>query len=204
VRYARVSDVGRRALGEYLDALQATAVSTLNRAEQQAYWVNLYHAVTVQEILDHYPVESIRKIESGWFSAGPWDKKLVTVEGEKVSLNDIEHRILRPIFRDNRVHYAVDCASIGCPNLQPVPFTAANSEALLEKAARDYINHPLGVRFEDGTLLSSIYDWFQVDFGGTETGVVDHLCRYAEGPLADRLAGDVRDIEYGYDWDLNE
>ncbi|HSH69568.1 MAG TPA: DUF547 domain-containing protein [Deferrisomatales bacterium] len=207
VRYAQVSDVGRRALGEYLDALQATPVSTLNRAEQKAYWINLYNAVTVWEILEHYPVQSIREIKSGWFSAGPWDKKLVTVEGEKMSLNDIEHRVLRPIFADNRVHYAVNCASLGCPNLQPVPFTAANTEALLERAARAYVNHPRGARFEGGSLhLSSIYDWFQVDFGESRTEVLDHLRRYAEGALAARLTDTVGvpTFEYGYDWALNE
>ena len=205
LRYAQVSDVGRRALGEYLDALRATPVSTLNRAEQKAYWINLYNAVTVREILEHFPVKSIREIKSGWFSAGPWDKKLVTVEGEKVSLNDIEHRILRPIFADNRVHYALNCASLGCPNLQPVPFTAANTEALLERAARAYVNHPRGARLEDGTLrLSSIYDWFQVDFGGSKAGVLDHLRRYAEGALAEGRTGNIGDIEYSYDWALNQ
>ena len=205
LRYAQVSDVGRRALIEYLDALQATPVTTLNRAEQKAYWINLYNAATVQEILDHYPVKSIREIKSGWFSAGPWDKKLLTVEGEPVSLNDIEHRILRPIFTDNRVHYAVNCASIGCPNLQPVPFTAGNTEALLERAARAYVNHSRGAQFENGTLhLSSIYDWFQVDFGGDEAGVLSHLRRYAAGALAESLTGYAGRPAFEYDWALNE
>jgi hypothetical protein len=205
LRYAKVSDVGRRALAEYLDALQATSVSTLNRAEQKAFWINLYNAATVQEILDHYPLKSIREIKSGWFSAGPWDKKLLTVEGEKLTLNDIEHRILRPIFADNRVHYAVNCASLGCPNLQPVPFTATNTEAMLEHAARAYVNHPRGVRVDGGGLqLSSIYDWFQVDFGGNEEGVLAHLRGYAEGALTDHLRNVGIDIQYSYDWAINE
>jgi hypothetical protein len=205
VRYAQVGDVDRRTLGEYLDALQATAVSTLNRAEQEAYWINFYNALTVQEILDFYPVKSIKEIKSGWFNPGPWDKKLVTVEGEKVSLNDIEHRILRPIWNDNRLHYGLVCASLGCPNLQPVPFTAANTEQLLDRAAREYINHPRGASFEGDRLrISSIYNWFRVDFGGSEAGVLDHLRRYAQGELATRLAGYTGDMKYAYDWALNE
>jgi hypothetical protein len=194
-------------LDGYLASLQGTAVSRLSRPEQKAYWINLYNALTVKTILDHYPVKSIRDIDisPGWFSDGPWDAKLLTIEGEEVSLNDIEHRILRPIWQDNRVHYAVNCASLGCPNLQAQPFTANNMEDLLDQAARDYINHPRGMKVAgDKAILSSIYDWFQVDFGGNEEGVRQHLLKYA-GPerTAYLKTGKVR-FSYDYDWTLNE
>lgn len=156
-------------------------------------------------VLDHYPVKSIRDIKSGWFNPGPWDRKLVTVEEERLTLNDMEHRILRPIFQDNRIHYAVNCASIGCPNLQPEAFTAQNAERLLERGARDHVNHHRGARVEGEKLtLSSIYDWFQVDFGGSEAGVLEHLRTYAAGPLAGALRGIRGKISYQYDWSLNE
>ena len=207
VRYGDVTSEDRRALESYIESLQWISVSRLNRDEQMAYWINLYNAVTVKVILDHYPVPSITKIDlsSGLFSRGPWEAKLLRIEGEEVSLNDVEHRILRPIWRDPRVHYAVNCASVGCPNLQNRAYTAANLEMLLEKGAREYINHPRGVSFEGSKLvLSSIYDWFQGDFGGSEEGVLRHLRRYAAPELAERLEGYSGRISYEYDWSLNE
>jgi len=207
VGYAAVEAPGKDALRGYVDMLSGIAVSTLNRGEQMAYWINLYNALTVRVILDHYPVSSIRKINisPGFFSSGPWGKKLVTVEGEKVSLDDIEHRILRPVWRDARIHYAVNCASIGCPNLLPRAFTADEMEALLDKAARDYVNHPRGARIEDGKLyVSSIYEWFKADFGGTDQGVIDHLRQYAAPSLQGQLEGVTAIADDVYSWALNE
>jgi hypothetical protein len=206
-RYAEVSPADRQTLGEYLGQLQQIGVSSLNRNEQKAYWVNLYNGLTVQVILEHYPVKSIMDIDisPGFFSNGPWDAKLLIIEDEKVSLNDIEHRILRPIFNDNRLHYALNCASIGCPNLQAAAFTAANTEELLEIGARTYINSPRGARMvKDRLHVSSIYKWFQVDFGGSEAGVVKHLLQYAEGDLADALRTYNKGMRDDYDWSLNE
>ncbi len=207
VRYVAVTSQDKKALDGYLAKLQGTAVSMLARPEQKAYWINLYNALTVKVILDHYPVKSIRDIDisPGWFSNGPWDAKLLTIEGEKLSLNDIEHRILRPIWQDVRVHYAVNCASLGCPNLQAQPFTVMNLDDLLDQAARDYINHPRGMKIVgDKAVLSSIYDWFQVDFGGDEEGVRQHLLMYAASDRADYLKAGKSDFSYAYDWALNE
>ncbi len=207
VRYSDVTREDKKSLQDYLDRMQTTEVSRLNPLEQKAFWINLYNAQTVKLILDHYPVDSIRDIDisPGWFSNGPWDAKLLTVEGEQLSLNDIEHRILRPIWQDNRIHYGVNCASIGCPNLQPQPFTAANLDELLEKGAEDYINHRRGLRNANGEItVSSIYDWFQADFGGTEEGVREHLLKYAGPSRAELLKNDRRRFSYAYDWSLNE
>jgi hypothetical protein len=207
VRYGAVGEGDRNLLEEYVGALENVPVSRLRRDEQKAYWINLYNAVTVRTILRHYPVESIRaiKISPGLFASGPWGKRLVKVEGEDISLNDIEHRILRPLWRDNRVHYAVNCASLGCPNLLPEAFTAENSERLLESAARAYVNHPRGAELREGRLfVSSIYEWFEEDFGGSRQGVIDHLRMYAEEPLATALQSFSGKRKDGYDWSLNE
>ncbi|MFK5925095.1 MAG: DUF547 domain-containing protein [Desulfuromusa sp.] len=205
VRYAEVSSEDKAALAKYIKTLSSLPISALNRTEQQAVWINLYNSLTVQTILKHYPVKSIRKISSGWLSSGPWGLKLVEVEGTKLSLNDVEHRILRPIWQDNRVHYAVNCASLGCPNLQAEPFTADNMERLLDKAARDYINSPRGVDFASGKLvLSSIYDWFQVDFGGSEEALFIHLDKFLDPDLSVKLKAYQGSIAYGYNWDLNK
>ena len=204
--YGKVSEGDRAALSGYVDALANTPISRFGRDEQLAYWVNLYNALTIELILEHGPVKSIRDIDisPGLFSFGPWDKTLITVEGEALTLNDIEHRILRPIWRDPRIHYAVNCASIGCPNLQDRAFTGANAEALLEAGARAYINHPRGARVEGGALtVSSIYDWFSEDFGDDDAAIIAHLKRYAEPPLREALEG-IREIDDDeYDWRLN-
>ena len=207
VRYGDVTAENRRELDSYIGDLQAVAVSELNRDEQEAFWINLYNALTVKVILDHYPVSSITKIDisPGLFSRGPWDAKLLRIEGEEVSLNDVEHRILRPIWKDPRIHYAVNCASVGCPNLQNRAYTGENLEMLLEKGAREYINHPRGGSFEGKKLvLSGIYDWFQEDFGGSEEGVLRHLRSYAAPALAAKLENYSGRISYDYDWSLND
>ncbi|WP_282609690.1 DUF547 domain-containing protein [Pelagibius sp. Alg239-R121] len=206
VDYGRVTRADKSALADYIDAMTAVRVSSLNRNEQRAYWVNLYNALTVIVILDAYPVESIRDIDisPGLFSDGPWGKKLVTIEGEKVSLDDIEHRILRPIWKDPRIHYAVNCASIGCPNLRTNAMTAANAEVFLNAGAVDYINHRRGAEVIKGQLVvSSIYDWFESDFGGNDAGVIAHLRRYAKPGLKNALSGISEVDDHRYDWDLN-
>jgi len=203
--YGGVSKQDARALDGYLSRLTAVAVDGLNRDEQMAYWINLYNALTVRLILEYKPEESIRDIDisPGLFSDGPWGRKLVEVAGEPVSLNDIEHRILRPIWRDARIHYAVNCASIGCPNLAPRPFTADGLQAQLDAAARTYVNHPRGAALLKGKLVvSSIYVWFGDDFGG-EMGVLMHLRKYAEGDLARGLDGIKELSDHRYDWRLN-
>ena len=206
-RYSSISPKDREIVQDYLHKMQTVEVSGLNRSEQKAYWINLYNALTVDVILAHYPVKSIRDIDisPGIFSNGPWDAKLLTVEGENISLNDIEHRILRPIWQDNRVHYAVNCASLGCPNLQPYSFTSKNLDKLLEKAAEDFINHPRGVSFINNRLLvSSIYFWFMEDFGGTESGIIEHLRRYLNSGNLKKLDIVQKKIRHQYDWSLNE
>jgi hypothetical protein len=206
VRYAAVTGEDRQAVRRYVDMLQHLPVSTYNQPEQKAYWINLYNAFTVLLILEHYPVASIRdiNIDAGLFDRGPWKAKLLRIEGEQLSLNDLEHRILRPIWSDNRVHYALNCASLGCPNLAPLAYTTANLEALLEQGARAYVNHPRGAMVDQERLrVSSIYVWFQEDFGDSSAGVLQHLRRYAEGQLAEQLQGYTGKLYHAYDWRLN-
>ena len=202
--YSQVGDADRQLLRDYLQAMSRVEIGSYRRDEQRAFWINLYNALTVEVILEHYPLATIRDISSGFFSRGPWDLELIEVDNQALTLNDIEHRILRPIWQDPRIHYAVNCASLGCPNLQRQAFTAANSDSLLEVAAVEFVNHPRGARVVDGELqVSSIYDWFEADFGGNEAGVIAHLRRYAKADLRAALAG-IDDIaDDSYDWSLN-
>ncbi|MCF8109509.1 MAG: DUF547 domain-containing protein [Desulfohalobiaceae bacterium] len=205
--YQGITEKDRRRLDSYIQALAGTQIGSLSRASQKPFWINLYNALTVQVVLDHYPVESIKDIDisPGFFASGPWGKKLVRVEDKELSLNDIEHRILRPVWKDPRIHYGVNCASLGCPNLQTEAYTPQNIETLLDKGARAYVNHPRGVDIDGGDLVvSSIYTWFQEDFGGSDTGVIEHLMHYAEPELKNKLQGfDAIDDDH-YDWSLNE
>ncbi|MBT6430257.1 MAG: DUF547 domain-containing protein [Rhodospirillaceae bacterium] len=207
VRYRAVTNMDRQQLDGYIASLTSLSIRKFGRREQLAYWINLYNALTVKVVLDQYPVKSIRDIDisPGFFADGPWGRKLVAVEGEKISLNDIEHRILRPIWRDNRIHYAVNCASIGCPNLRTSAYTGATVEAMLEEAAGGYINSPRGVSIEGGAVtVSKIYDWFIGDFGHDEKTVLAHIKKYAAPALRKQVSaiGKIEDVTY--DWRLNE
>ncbi|MFW5782941.1 MAG: DUF547 domain-containing protein [bacterium] len=210
VDYAGVTEADRAALDRYVAALEGTLASDLNRDEQLAYWLNLYNAATVKLILDNYPLDSIRDIRPGVFSSGPWDMELLEVEGEPLTLNDVEHRIIRPIWKDQRIHYVVNCASYGCPNLYPEPLTAENWDRIFDESARSYASHPRGVRFEgDRLVLSSIYDWYATDFGdtfgaGDLDGVIEHLAEYVDARTARRLRDHDGRLSYEYDWSLNE
>ena len=192
-------------LADYLAALQAMDPRTHSGAEQMAYWINFYNALTVHVVLADYPIESIRDIGDNWVLPGPWKDVNAEVAEQELTLDNIEHDILRPIWRDARIHYGVNCASYGCPNLLPQAFTAANTEQLLLQGATDHVNHPRGASFtDDGDLqVSSIYDWFQEDFGDSEEGVLEHLMQYAAADLAERLKGFDGDMTFEYDWKLN-
>jgi hypothetical protein len=206
VEYGSVDEAGKENLDQYLDHLTSITITDYNRDVQMAYWINLYNALTVEVILDHYPVDTIQDIDisPGWFSSGPWGKELVTVEGKDLTLNDIEHRILRPIWKDPRIHYVVNCASLGCPNLAGKPYTAERLDQMLEEAAVQYINHPRGARVEDGSLIvSRIYSWYMSDFGGTEQSVIEHLQAYAKDSLKQKLSSIDAIYDYRYDWTLN-
>ena len=197
--YAAVTDDDKVTLNRYIGMLTARDPRTLTKDEQYAYWVNLYNAATVKLIIEDYPVSSITKL-GGLFSFGPWDDDVVSVAGETLTLNDIEHRILRPLWQDPRTHYAVNCASLGCPNLQPQAFQADTLDTQLEQAAYAFINSDKGVAKQgDRWVLSSIYDWFQADFGGSKQAVIAHINQYRDTALPK----DAR-IDYDYDWKLNQ
>jgi hypothetical protein len=201
------ASANRRDLDDYVAGLGRVPIGGYARAQQLAFWLNLYNALTVQLIVDHYPVASIRDIDisPGLFADGPWGKTLIAIDGEPVSLDDIEHRILRPIWADPRIHYGVNCASLGCPNLPPRAFTAGTSDRLLDEGARAFVTHPRGARVDRGRLtVSSIYVWFKEDFGGNDRGVIAHLRRYADPAMARALEGVGRISDHTYDWSLND
>lgn len=199
--YARADSAAVRA---YIGALSAVDPATLTSAAAFSYWVNLYNAMTVDAVLGSWPVSSIREIGGNLIAPGPWRQKRARVAGQDLSLDDIEHGILRPVWRDPRIHYAVNCASLGCPDLAARAYTAGRLGAMLDQGARAYVNHPRGAQVTDGRLeVSSIYQWFMADFGSTDAGVIAHLRQYAEPALAARLEGIGRISGDRYDWRIN-
>ncbi len=210
VKYASFKKTDRPTLKRYLASLEAADVASLSRAEQFAFWVNLYNAVTIRVVLDAYPIKSIKDIRLGGslkalVSGGPWQAKTTRVGGLDLSLDDIEHVILRGLFADPRVHYAVNCASIGCPNLAREAYTGADLERQLDKAARDFIASPRAIAVAGGRVTASrIFEWFQGDFGGSPAAVLEHARRYASPELKRKLEGITTIAEFDYNWVLND
>jgi Protein of unknown function, DUF547 len=196
----------RGALQAYLSDLQAAQPSAMLKGEAKAYWINLYNAKTLDVILERYPVSSIKKINlggGGIFGSGPWSAKIITVEGQEISLDDIEHRILLALFKDPMTHYALNCASYSCPNLATRAFTAKNTAALMRENAVAYINHPRGVTVADGSITASkIYSWYAGDFGGKRQ-LKPHWLKFAEPAIGEQISA-AQGISFDYDWRLND
>lgn len=189
-------------LDAYLESFADFDVETLDENSQFAAYANIYNALTVQYIVSRYPTKSIR---SGYI-VGPWKQVFTQIDGEKVSLDDIEHNILREEWDDPRVHYAVNCAAYSCPNLQTDAWLGETLDADLDRAARAYVNDPRGVTIRrNGTLqVSTIYKWFREDFGDSNDGVIAHFLDYAEPALAEQIRANPRITKHEYNWDLND
>ncbi|WP_293620520.1 DUF547 domain-containing protein [Ponticaulis sp.] len=207
VRYGEVTGEDRSTLDRYIETLTKLPIGAFARNEQLAYWINLYNALTVQVVLNRYPVKTILDVDiaAGLFSNGPWDAKLIVIEGEGVSLNDIEHRILRPLWRDPRIHYVLNCASIGCPDLRPRTLSPNSMDSVLTRAAQEFVNSSRGVSIEDNIVtVSRIYDWFHEDFGSSDRDVLGHIAGFAEPELRTRLEAIGEIHRVAYDWRLND
>ncbi|MEL6753156.1 MAG: DUF547 domain-containing protein [Pseudomonadota bacterium] len=198
----KANEADRAALTAYLASFETLDFDSLTRDDAFAAWANLYNALTIDHMIGRYPVKSIR---SGYI-IGPWKRVKTVADGREVSLDEIEHDILRVEWNDPRVHYAVNCASIGCPNLQTKAWEAATLDEDLDRAAREFINTERGVtvRERGGLQVSTIYKWFEDDFGGSEAGVIEHLLQYADDDLAAQIRANADIKRHKYDWDLND
>jgi Protein of unknown function, DUF547 len=191
-------------LNRYLKTLEKAHPNDKNwsRAEQMAYWINAYNAYTIQLIVRNYPVASIKDIKRGVaFVNSVWDVKFINIQGYTYDLNNIEHNILRPVFKDARVHAAVNCASYSCPKLRNEAYTAEKLEAQLDDGMRGFVNDPLRNRVgADKAEISEIFKWFKGDFERDAGSVRAFLNRYAATKI-----GDKGELDYiDYDWGLNE
>ncbi|WP_420404310.1 DUF547 domain-containing protein [Nisaea sp.] len=200
--YGEVASAELELLDEYLSQLAAIPVHSLDRPEQYAFWLNLHNALVVRLIERAYLVLSIRDIDFG--DGTPWNRPIVEVEGRRLSLGDIRDRILRAFWRDGRLHYGLCYGAVGSPGLLGEAFTGANVDRLLDEQALEFVNHPRGV-WVDGNraVLSSLYDWYAEDFGGSRGPILAHLRLYALPGLRPLLHDDLV-IDHAFDWSLND
>ncbi|MFQ3229314.1 DUF547 domain-containing protein [Reinekea sp.] len=206
--YQDVTSSDQAQLNNYLKVLSSVSTRSLNAKEEHAFWINLYNALTVKVVLDAYPVDSIKDIDSrfgGLLATGPWSKQRFEVSGIPLSLDNIEHDIIRPKYKDYRTHFVLNCAARGCPNLSKLAFTAENIDQQLETAEATFINHQRGIRFDGKTLiLSKIFDWYLEDFADNEEELITLLAPKVNATMRARLNGYRGNIKYEYDWSLNE
>jgi hypothetical protein len=192
------------ALGTYLKSLSDhPPAKTWPRNEQLAYWLNAYNGFTLQLVLRHYPVSSIKDIGSKIqipFVNTPWDVRFIRIGKTFIDLNEIEHGILRAQLKEPRIHFAIVCASVSCPKLLNEAFTAQNLDQQLTNQAKAFINDPARNKIApDQVQVSKIFSWFKSDF--TQKGsFIAFLNQYTQV----KINSEARVTYLDYDWKLNE
>ncbi len=191
-------------LNRYLKVLEASHPNdkTWSRNEQMAYWINAYNAYTIQLIVRNYPVKSIKDIKKGLaFVNSVWDIKFIKIQGFTYDLNNIEHNILRPIYKDPRVHAAVNCASYSCPKLRPEAYTAVRLDEQLNDAMAGFVNDPTRNRISSSKAeISEIFKWFKGDFEQNGQNLRAFLNQFSKEKISDKT--DITHLDYN--WSLNE
>ena len=190
-------------LDQYLKVLENVDSKRLSRNEQFAFYINAYNAWTIKLILSGYPgIKSIKDL--GNILKTPWKKKICRIDGDVITLDDIEHNILRPRFKDPRVHFAINCAALSCPPLWSQPFLGSTLDRQLDDATRAFINNPKRNYLKGNTLyVSRIFKWFGKDFNDD---VIGFFLKYADGNLKKELEVKKNSIKIkylNYDWSLN-
>ncbi len=209
-------DALRRVLSAF-SALEQAQFARFSRDERLAFLINAYNAFTLELVLTRYPeIKSIKDVGS-WFQS-PWKKRFFTLLGKETSLDDIEHGMIRApgAYDEPRIHFAVVCASIGCPALRPEAIVAERLDAQLEDGARRFLSDRSRNRFDAASgrlLVSKIFDWYRADFeraGGRQGSLGGFLARYADrladpGPGLARVRSGAVEIDFlDYDWRLND
>lgn len=189
-------------LDKYLEVLEEADPEAMDRNKAMAFYINVYNAWTVKLILSRWPdLKSIKDLGSIFRS--PWKKKIVRLKTGVLTLDEVEHDILRPRFKDPRVHFAVNCASKGCPPLASEPYAGDKLDKQLNAVTRAFINDPSRTWLEgDRLYLNMIFKWFAGDFGDP----ISFVIKYADQGLKERLEAGrdkIRVTHYDYDWSLN-
>lgn len=197
-------------LQNWLRQMVRVNVGSLDRSEQLAFWINLYNALVIDRVLAIYPIRSIRPTWLGipnWISFLRFFQRKIYQQGDQAySLNDIEHGILRPQFRDPRIHFALVCAAIGCPLLRNQAYRPEILDQQLDQDARRFINNPEKVYYHNATLYcSKIFQWYQQDFITAATSIPKFIQPYFAERSESPILTSTTPIRYlPYDWRLNQ
>ena len=180
------------ALDKYLAALSKQAPGkSWSKNASLSFWINTYNAYTIQLILKNYPVKSIQDINKG----KPWDLQWIKIGDKTYSLNNIENDIIRPQYKDPRIHFAVNCAAKSCPPLANKAFTETNINSMLDARAKNFINSGMNDISPSSATVSKIFDWYKADFGN----VINFINKYSNVKLNAGATIGYKD----YDWNLN-
>jgi hypothetical protein len=204
--YASVTAADALKLKNYLRYLQLLEPRQLNDEEAKAFWINLYNAILVDKIVSAYESGSMRAVNrlmNGGVDSRAWNRTEAEVVMQEISLNDIEHGILRPIWKDPRVHFALSTSTLGGASIQKTAFDGENNEGLLEKAKVEFMQHPRAVRVQGNRLiLSSVFDWYAADFGSNTSEVLTYVRDNTSDATREAILG-FSSPSFDYNWDLN-
>lgn len=184
---------GNASFEEYLKEVSANKPqANWSRNRKLAYWINAYNAFTIKLIIDNYPLKSIMDLHGG----KPWDHKFIKIGSNTYSLNHIEHKIIRPVFKEPRIHFACVCAAKSCPKLANIAYTSSNLNSLLNTQTKYFINNKSKNEIADKTLkVSQLFNWYASDFGDVNA----YIAKYSNSAFKPD-----KDIEFmTYDWSLN-
>jgi hypothetical protein len=191
-----------------IEKVKKESYDSFTKKQKLAFLINAYNALTIKLVRDHYPVDSIKDIAG--FLTSVFSKKFFKIFGVERSLSWIEHDVLRKDFKEPRIHFALNCAAISCPDLSITVYTESNLEKLLEQNAIKFINDKSRTRYDENKkelLISKIFDWFEEDFGDSDEKVKEYILNYLSvtDELKSKIKSDDTDIEYlDYDWSLNK
>lgn len=202
-------------LDKYLSELSNTNPEQLNRNQKLAFWINAYNAFTIKIVRDNYPIESITALHTGGKIIGyllgktVWDKEFITINNKKYSLNDIEHKILRKMG-EPRIHFAIVCASISCPELLNEAYEDDKIDSQLEIQTRKFINDKSRNHFDlknRKAYISEIFNWFGEDFGKSDENILKFISNYVSADISKDIKTNISKWEISfndYNWNLNE
>jgi len=193
---------------EYVQSLQTARVEELSRDGQLAFWINGYNAVTIDKVIKKKPKKSVREtfIPGVWTGTKFFTSREHIVAGKRLSQDDIEHEILRKQFKDPRIHFAIICASMGCPPLPRIAYTEENVQTRLEEETQKYLNSQRGTRIDraENTLhMSKLFDWFATDFIQKSGSTLAFMQPYLHEEVRIFLERDPMISYLEYNWALN-
>ena len=200
LHYREILKDNKDVLKPYLAQMAQIEVTNYNRKEQLAYWINLYNAIVINMVLQEYPIKTIKDVKS------PWRSKQITVENHALSLDNIEHGIIRAVFQDFRIHFAINSAAYGSGVLRQTVYTGDNLERNLEQVTKEFLSHDRGLSITGKRVqVSTIFKWYRDDFGDSDAGILALIKRYTSDAKRTQLGNrKIVRFNYKFDWQLND